>query len=96
MEYLIPSEWFQDLPEWGLLGLVILSMFTLMTGADWLVESASALARRLGFRKSCGSNNCQPGNDCSGVCCQRDGSVGWQEGFGPLGKPWDRSLPTPG
>ena len=48
MEYLIPSEWFQDLPEWGLLVLVILSMFTLMTGADWLVESASALARRLG------------------------------------------------
>ena len=48
MEYLIPSEWFQDLPEWGLLVLVILSMFTLMTGADWLVESASAVARRLG------------------------------------------------
>ena len=48
MEFLIPSEWFQDLPEWGLLGLVILSMFALMTGADWLVESASALARRLG------------------------------------------------
>ena len=40
MEYLIPSEWFQDLPEWGLLVLVILSMVTLMTGADWLVESA--------------------------------------------------------
>ncbi len=48
MEFLIPSGWFQDLPEWGLLGLVILSMFTLMTGADWLVESASGLARRLG------------------------------------------------
>ena len=30
-----------------------------------------------------GSNNCQPGNDCSGVCCQRDGSVGWQERLGP-------------
>jgi len=48
VEFLIPSDWFQTLPEWGLLGLVVFSMFTLMTGADWLVESATALARRLG------------------------------------------------
>jgi len=48
VEFLVPSDWFQTLPEWGLLGLVVFSMFTLMTGADWLVESASALARRLG------------------------------------------------
>ena len=48
MEYLIPADWFKDLPEWGLLGLVAVSMYTLMTGADWLVEGASGLARRFG------------------------------------------------
>ena len=48
MEHLIPGEWFQDLHWAALLGLVAISMFTLMIGADWLVESASSLARRLG------------------------------------------------
>ena len=48
MEHLIPGEWFQDLHWAVLLGLVAISMFTLMVGADWLVESASTLARRLG------------------------------------------------
>ena len=48
MEHLIPSDWFQDLHWLVLLGLVAVSMMTLMLGADWLVESASSLARRLG------------------------------------------------
>ena len=48
MEHLIPSTWFQDLNWLALLGLVAISMLTLVLGADRLVESASALARRLG------------------------------------------------
>ncbi len=48
MEYLIPANWFADLPQWGLLGLVAVSMYTLMNGADWLVDGASGLARRFG------------------------------------------------
>ena len=48
MEHLIPSDWFRDLHWLVLLGLVAVSMMTLMLGADWLVESACALARRLG------------------------------------------------
>jgi len=48
VEYLIPTDWFKDLPQWGLLGLVAVSLYTLMNGADWLVEGASGLARRFG------------------------------------------------
>jgi cation:H+ antiporter len=48
VEHVIPSEWFQDLHGGVLLGLVGVSMVALMFGADRLVESASALARRLG------------------------------------------------
>jgi len=48
VEHLIPSDWFRDLHWLVLLGLVAISMLTLMLGADWLVESASSLARRLG------------------------------------------------
>jgi len=48
VEHLIPSAWFLHLSWPVLLGLVAISMLTLMLGADRLVESASSLARRLG------------------------------------------------
>ena len=51
MEELIPSEWFTDLRWWALLGIVAVSMYCLMTGADWLVDGASGLARRLRIPK---------------------------------------------
>jgi len=49
VEHLIPSDWFVDRHWVALLALVAVSMLTLMKGADWLVESASSLARRLGM-----------------------------------------------
>lgn len=51
MEELIPFSWFVPLPWWLLLGVAAIAMYVLMTGADWLVDGASGLARRLGFPK---------------------------------------------
>jgi len=51
VEDLIPFAWFDPLSWWLLLILAAISMLTLMTGADWLVDGASGLARRLGIPK---------------------------------------------
>jgi len=51
VEGLIPFSWFTPLPWWGLLALAATSMYVLMTGADWLVDGASGLARRMGIPK---------------------------------------------
>lgn len=51
MEAFIPLSWFTPLAWWGLLGLVAAAMYALMTGADWLVDGASELARRMGIPK---------------------------------------------
>lgn len=51
LEVLIPSEWFVDLPWWGLLLVTAAAMLVLIKGADLLVESASALAYRIGMPK---------------------------------------------
>lgn len=51
MEQLIPKIWFEPLPWWVLLGVAAVAMYALMTGADWLVDGASGLARRLGVPK---------------------------------------------
>lgn len=51
MEHLIPDYWFEGM-HWGLLLLLtLMSMAALVKGADWLVESASNLAYRLGMSK---------------------------------------------
>ncbi|MEO1997124.1 MAG: Mur ligase domain-containing protein, partial [Planctomycetaceae bacterium] len=49
MEELIPFRLFEPMSWWLLLGLAAISMITLMTGADWLVDGASGLAQRLGI-----------------------------------------------
>ena len=51
MEHLIPEAWFAGLPQWALLALTALSIGVLGKGADWLVDSASGLAYRLGISK---------------------------------------------
>jgi len=51
MEHLIPDAWFAGRDTWLLLVLAAGAMYVLMTGADWLVDGASGLARRLGVPK---------------------------------------------
>lgn len=51
MEHLIPEVWFIGQPQWLLLAMTAISVLALGKGADWLVEAASDLARRLGMPK---------------------------------------------
>jgi cation:H+ antiporter len=51
LEHLIPKLWFVGLPQWLLLLWVVISMITLIKGADWLVDGAAGLAFRMGISK---------------------------------------------
>jgi cation:H+ antiporter len=51
MEHLIPEVWFVGQPQWLLLVLTAIAVLALGKGADWLVEAASDVARRLGMPK---------------------------------------------
>lgn len=51
MDHLLPDSLFIPLPTIALVGLAIFGLALLTKGADWLVESATALALRFGLPK---------------------------------------------
>lgn len=51
MEHLIPPAWFEPLPTLLLLLFGTIAVVVLLKGADWLVDSASGLALRMGMPK---------------------------------------------
>ncbi|MEM9752071.1 MAG: sodium:calcium antiporter [Planctomycetota bacterium] len=46
---LLPHEWFAHRPEWLLVVIAIVGMVFVIKGADWLVEGAAGVAKKLGM-----------------------------------------------
>lgn len=46
---LTPESWYLGMPTWGLLAITAVTMAIVIKGADWLVEGAAGVAKRLGM-----------------------------------------------